>query len=439
MYQNSYTFPSPTANQPQLPQPIAYAQPQQSFAPPSAFPTHAPLHSPGLVRPVQHQQPLGLQAGWHSDPWGRATWRWWDGYQWTSAVNSSTKSKPKLPNWLSWPIIAAALPTIGILGNYIIKTPLVLLLILIPLAVVYPAFHWLDRITPQSTSSRIHAIFWGATVAVSISFIVNTIFGVFAIVMFQKSGLALSAVISAPFIEEITKALGIYWAVRRKEITQLSDGILFAGWVALGFAIAEDVLYFSKSAQPGGKLMIVVFLRGVLLPFSHPLFTAWTGLAISKSIKEKKPLVSAVWGLCIAIGSHMLWNGSLALYEKKTISGSGLGLIILLFISMFTAAIVLCVKVRKREQREFEHIAPAVASSCGLLPHEVMVFSSWGMLRNVRSQTPPQLRKRFDALHHSLARLATLHTQPQSSDSEADRQREIEIVRNATQALRCGR
>ena len=56
----------------------------------------------------------------------------------------------------------------------------------------------------------------------------------------------------------------------------VSDGIVYAGWVALGFAVVEDFLYFTTVVE-AGLWREVFIVRALLTPFAHPLFTAWIG------------------------------------------------------------------------------------------------------------------------------------------------------------------
>jgi len=75
---------------------------------------------------------------------------------------------------------------------------------LVPIVVVLPVLSWLDRVEPESVASRVHAVLWGACVAVLVSIVVNVA------VAFLVGDLA-SSVISAPLIEEASKGPGSCW------------------------------------------------------------------------------------------------------------------------------------------------------------------------------------------------------------------------------------
>ena len=67
-------------------------------------------------------------------------------------------------------------------------------------------------------------------------------------------------VVSAPLFEEAAKGMGVYWAVRRREVDGVSDGIVYAGWVALGFAVVEDATYFALADVEGDLLQDLMAL-----------------------------------------------------------------------------------------------------------------------------------------------------------------------------------
>src|SRR4029079_12058155 len=99
-------------------------------------------------------------------------------------------------------------------------------------------------------------------------------------------------VISAPLIEEGTKGLGVvlFMIFLRNEFDDILDGIVYAGVIALGFATVENVLYYGRTVSAGGGgLLFILFLRGVLSPFAHSLFTSMTGIGcgISRETHNK--------------------------------------------------------------------------------------------------------------------------------------------------------
>ncbi len=320
--------------------------------------------------------------------------------------------KPRLPAFLSVPVLASLIPTAPGVGFLAVTAPLAVALGLVPLLIVLPVLAWLDRIEPEPRSSKIHAVLWGAAVAGLISVIVNSVVGLTA-------GERVAAVVSAPFIEEISKGLGLIWALRRKELDGVVDGIVYAGWIGLGFAVIEDFTYFAAAADEGFLWQTFV-LRAVLTPFAHPLFTAWTGLAVGLAVAKGKPVFpTALWGLAIAIATHAAWNGSLV-WSDATQEPIIAFVAIVLFVVLFAAAVLTVVRLRKAEQKRFTEAVPFLAHRYGLPPGDVEIFGNWRTLLSTRKGLAKSERARFDKIHSSLARAAVLHYRPGETDRVAE-------------------
>ena len=326
--------------------------------------------------------PPSIGAGWYADPWQVAHWRWWDGHSWTAhtAAGPDAEHKPRLPAWLSVPVVVFSIIAVPLVVLLLFSAPFAVLLGLTPLVIVLPVLAWLDRVEPEPWSARIHALLWGATVAGVTSGIINTVVGL-------ATNDTIAAVVSAPLIEEATKGLGIYWAVRRKQVDSVMDGIVYAGWVALGFAVVEDFLYFAEADEQGFLVQIFI-LRALLTPFAHPLFTAWTGLGIGLAVARNKPVaLGLAAGLVPAVGTHAAWNGSLA-YAESTGNDNAVAIAALAFIALFVAAAIAVFVIRRKQQQRFVAAIPFLASRYHLAQNEVAVFSNWRVLLHSRQASP---------------------------------------------------
>lgn len=347
--------------------------------------------------------------GWYADPWRMAAWRWWDGQVWTANIANNEARKPRLPAWLSVPVIICGFFAILIVLALAVQSPLSILLGLVPLLIVVPVLNWLDRVEPEPRAAKIHALLWGATVAVVISIIFNGVTAALA-------GETVAAVFSAPLVEEATKGLGVWYALRRKELDGVMDGVIYAGWTALGFAVVEDFLYFANGDE-GGILLQVFILRALLTPFAHPLFTAWIGLAIGRAAAQGKPAFPAVlWGYALSVLSHMAWNGSLSFADGS--DGGALVVLgaVLLFFLLFLAAAIALFIIRRKEQNRFIELVPWLAERYGMAPQEISIFGEWKSMLGARRKLPKPQRVYFDGVHAALARLAHLHDQPGDTD-----------------------
>lgn len=374
-------------------------------------PLPPPVPEPAAARPP---------AGWYADPADPTAWRWWDGTAWTvHTARPSQERKPRLPRWLSPPVlVCTVLVALGLLV-VAFESPWSIVAGLIPLVIVLPVLEWLDRVEPEPLSSRVHAVLWGASVAIVVALVVNTIVGVVA-------GEVAAMVVSAPLIEETAKAFGIVWAVRRNEVDSVSDGVVYAGWVALGFAVVEDISYFTIADVEGAWIETVV-LRGFLTPFAHPLFTFWTGLAIGRAVFRGKRIWPAMsWGLALSVLTHALWNGTLAFGDLTYTVDEDLGTAVLLagagvFLLLFGGVAVALFVHRRREQRAFAEQMGGLVMRYGVRPEVAAMFTGWSAMLSARRQLPRRQRRDFDRVHAALARLAALQRRPGEVDAVAER------------------
>jgi len=186
----------------------------------------------------------------------------------------------------------------------------------LPVPIYISIILWLDRYESEPLWLVAVVFFWGATVAVFIAFIVNT---VGAVIVASLAGMDVAEiygpVISAPIFEESSKAmiLFIVFFWKKDEFDGILDGIVYASMVGLGFAMTENVQYYGKAALEGGleggrNLFI---LRGTIAPFSHPLFTSMTGIGLGwarQSSNKAIKIIMPILGLGLAMTLHALWN-----------------------------------------------------------------------------------------------------------------------------------
>ncbi len=188
----------------------------------------------------------------------------------------------------------------------------------LPVPIYVMLLLWIDRYESEPLWMLATAFFWGALVAVFIAFVFNTSIQIMATVAThsQKIGQNVGAVISAPIVEESSKAfiLLVLFLWKRDEFDGIVDGVVYAGMVGLGFAMTENVLYYGRALQEGADtLKFLIVLRGMASPFAHPLFTGMTGIGLGWSRQSNNgfiKLVAPVLGFMLAISLHATWNGS---------------------------------------------------------------------------------------------------------------------------------
>ena len=271
----------------------------------------------------------------------------------------------------------------------------------------------LDRVEPEPRMAKVYAFLYGAIVATSIALIVNgVVAGLF--------GDSASVVLSAPFVEECMKLLGILWAYRKKLIDGPLDGVVYAAIIALGFASVENIMYFSVAASDD-TLSLTFIVRGMLSPFAHPLFTMWTGVFLGKAIALGRRVSNFVaMGLVLSICLHFAWNLTAVL---SGISGVFPLVFIPLFIALFAFSIHYIYKLRLSEEEEMIKIALNVADEFGISHERAKTFGYFRHALEVRKHLNRKQKRVFDQQRVAFSRLATMIASPgKTLQNEVDQQ-----------------
>lgn len=229
----------------------------------------------------------------------------------------------------------------------------------IPVPIYIALVLWIDRYEAEPLWMLGTAFFWGAFIATFFAFLLNTTSGtIVGMLANAAAGEAFAAVVSAPIVEEISKALilFIFFFWKKDEFDGVVDGIVYASMSALGFAMSENILYYGKAALGGGDMLTATFvMRGFFAPFSHPLFTSLTGIGLGLARQSNNiaiKLITPIIGLVMAIFMHSLWNGS-------AVFGGGpvfiLTYIVVMIPAFFIMLIVISLALRREGQvvREF--------------------------------------------------------------------------------------
>src|SRR5215217_2322258 len=296
--------------------------------------------------------------------------------------------------------------------------PVALLLGLLTATIPVPLYValvlWIDRYEAEPLWMLSTAFFWGALFATFFAFLLNTsTAGIVTMMTDPKAGEEFAAVISAPIVEEIGKALilFIFFFWKKDEFDGVVDGIVYASMAALGFAMTENILYYGKAAAVGGggALTLTVIIRGFFAPFSHPLFTSLTGIGLGlarQSTNMAVKLFTPVVGLLMAIFMHSIWNGS-------AVFGGG-GLFVLTYIVvMVPAFLIILIVISFALRREGQVVREFLVADLerGFLTQEEYkqvgsILGRMGSSFNAFSQSGIKgwrARKRFNQLASELA------------------------------------
>jgi protease PrsW len=276
-------------------------------------------------------------------------------------------------------------------GAYAVDTPSAFLIALIPLVYTIPAFIWLDRLEPEPRAMRWNAFLWGGGISVLVASVANEYTD-------ASFGTTAALVISAPVAEEIMKTLGILGAAKRNQIDSPLDGVVYAGYVGLGFAMVENIIYFSQ-AIIDDDLGLVFVMRGLFSPFAHPFFTLWVGLAIGAAVqKGRSRRFAAMRGLLLAMALHSSWNAS-------GVNGY-FALLLLGHIVLFVIVVRRLRRMRREEIALVQGRVKQLAFTHQLSPVELEAYGDLRATRRLRQGLPRKERTAFDERRVMITKLA---------------------------------
>ncbi|WP_412540949.1 PrsW family intramembrane metalloprotease [Longispora sp. K20-0274] len=254
---------------------------------------------------------------------------------------------------------------------------------ILPVPVLVSAFLWLDRYEPEPWKRLAFCFAWGACVATAISLLVNTSMG--SLLGALGASESHVATLVAPFIEESTKALGpllLYIFVKRS-FSGPTDGIVYFGLSAVGFAMMENILYMGgiyvrTSAETGlvsqGAISVVVLfvVRVVMSGFAHPLFTSMTGIAVGFAARSSSRVTRTLLPLCglmLAMMLHGTWNlmATLSAHNQLVFLYGYFGLMVPIFFGVVGFALW----TRAQDGRIAGRVLPAYVRTAWMTPPEV--------------------------------------------------------------------
>jgi protease PrsW len=253
---------------------------------------------------------------------------------------------------------------------------------LIPLSAVLLAVFFIDRWEPEPRRLLLFAFLWGAVVSISVTLLIQPFLALAAAPPAGMDYRTFALTVQAPVVEEFAKSLGLLLLLlaARKHFDGPVDGVVFAFTIAGGFAFTENILYFgsaiAESSTPGADLAVVFFLRGVMSPFAHAIFTGTTGLILGFAARRWNTGLSIVAffiGLVPAIILHSTWNrmgkGFLAQY-------------VLVQVPIFLLAAVVIVLLRVAENRLTRQRLLEYSAAGWFTPLEVEMLATAGGRRS---------------------------------------------------------
>ncbi len=259
----------------------------------------------------------------------------------------------------------------------------------VPVPLLVAAFRWLDRVAPGPWRNLLFAFAWGACAAALIAIVANSfaIRWIATATADPHSADTLGATVIAPIVEESAKAAAVLlvFLFRRRDFTGVVDGVVIAGVTATGFAFTENILYLGNAfvtdqlSRDSGLASVTAatfFVRVVMSPFAHPLFTVLTGIGFGLAAffaerQHVRRVLLPLTGLLLAMGVHALWNGSAVFgqYGFFTVYA-------LFMLPSFGLVTWLAIWTRQRELRLIRAELPAYAAAGWLTPPEPYALGS---------------------------------------------------------------
>jgi protease PrsW len=246
-------------------------------------------------------------------------------------------------------LVLAGLITLLLIGVTVGPVPFLtgLVLATVPVPIYVFLALRIDRFEPEPLRLLAWAFFWGASAATLIALILNTAGQEIVGAHFGSDvGEIYGGSVSAPIVEESAKGFVLFliYRWRRWQLDGVLDGMVYAAMVGLGFATTENVLYYSHAAVNGGvPLAATFFMRGVLGPFTHPVFTCMTGIGFGLAVVSRRRWVRIVAppaGLLVAMSLHSLWNTSATVENGAGFVGVYFLIMVPLFFGLVSIALV---------------------------------------------------------------------------------------------------
>ncbi|MEU9158064.1 PrsW family intramembrane metalloprotease [Streptomyces sp. NPDC048417] len=262
-------------------------------------------------------------------------------------------------------------------------------LAVLPVPLLVAAFRWLDRVQPGPWRNLLFAFAWGACAAALIAIVANSFATrwIATATADPSSADTLGATVIAPIVEESAKAAAVLlvFLFRRRDFTGIVDGVVIAGVTATGFAFTENILYlgtaFGTDQLTGGSGIASVtaatfFVRIVMSPFAHPLFTVLTGIgfgvaAFSGERQRVRRVLVPLAGLLLAMSMHAFWNGSSTFGQYGFFAVYGM-----FMVPVFGLLTWLAIWTRQRELRTVREELPAYVYAGWLGAAEPFVLGS---------------------------------------------------------------
>jgi RsiW-degrading membrane proteinase PrsW (M82 family) len=177
---------------------------------------------------------------------------------------------------------------------------------------------------------------WGASIAIIAAIILEVFLEISLVTSIQSENLfgLSTAIIIAPFAEELVKPFALRTRIVKNEITELEDGLIYGAVAGLGFSATENLFYGYSFLSEGIIIfLILIIIRSFGGCLLHASATALTGYGYGKTIIKNTSKLRIIPYFLVAVFAHALYNYFVSYDILGSISGLFFALL-LVFISI---------------------------------------------------------------------------------------------------------
>jgi RsiW-degrading membrane proteinase PrsW (M82 family) len=262
-----------------------------------------------------------------------------------------------------------------------------LTLALLPIPALLAGVLYLDRLEPEPRAALLIVFLWGAAMAALIALIGKGDGSQLLTTPELRSGgfaaESVATMIGVAALEETLKGVALVGLLlwRPQEVDGISDGVVYGGMVGLGFALIENIYYYTQATHYGFEGVATTFLlRGVVSPVCQTLFSSLIGAGVAYAVTthRRRGLWAIGAGWVAAVTLHALWNTSLAAaVSKLALTYAVLAVIVVILL-------IAVVMDRGRMIRLIVHYLPEYEATGIVTEADVSMLSSMADRRQAR-------------------------------------------------------